>query len=88
MLSTRFFSKLSTITKLYGPQSEIELVVNTDSRTFKYGETFVALHGENFDGFSYVEQVLKNGAKAVIFSSKAGRVEIVQTLSKNYPNVL
>ena len=88
MLSTRFFSKLSTITKLYGPQSEIELVVNTDSRTFKNGETFVALHGENFDGFSYVEQVLKNGAKAVIFSSKAGRVEIVQTLSKNYPNVL
>ena len=40
-------------------KSSFELKINTDSRNFKTGETFVALVGEKFDGFNYVEDVLK-----------------------------
>lgn len=87
MLSSRFFSKMSSIVKITGPSLEIELKINTDSRSFKSDETFVALFGENFDGFNYVEQVLKIGAKAIVYTEKAGRDEIVQALSKNFPQV-
>lgn len=87
MLSSKFFPKMSSILKLTGP-AEVELVINTDSRTLKPGETFVALYGESFDGFNYVEQVLKLGARAIVFSTKDGRDQTVSSLAKNYPDVL
>jgi UDP-N-acetylmuramoyl-tripeptide--D-alanyl-D-alanine ligase len=88
MLSSRFFNSTPSILKIYGPTKEIELKINTDSRSLKSGETFVALHGENFDGFNYVEQVIKLGAKAVIYSRKDGRDLIVKGLSESHPNVV
>ena len=42
---------------------EFDLKINTDSRSFKEGETFVALVGDNFDAFNYVEKVLELGRK-------------------------
>ncbi len=87
MLASQFFPKMSSILKTTGPAA-VDLVINTDSRTFKSGETFVALHGESFDGFNYLEQVLKLGARAVVFSTKKGREQTIQNLSSLYPNVL
>src|ERR1700730_17270226 len=40
--------------------------VNTDSRTIKKGELFVALRGENFDGHKFVEDVAKKDAAGAI----------------------
>ena len=88
MLSSRFFPQITSILRVYGPTFEVELKINTDSRSLKNGETFVALYGENFDGFNYVEQVLSLGAKVIIYSKKEGRESIVQQLSKNHSNVL
>lgn len=88
MLTSRFFSKIPSLIKLTGPATEVELVINTDSRSFRRGETFVALHGENFDGFNYAEQVLKEGAKVVVYSEKAGREEIILSFAQSYPDVL
>ena len=36
--------------------------INTDSRTIKSGELFVALSGENFDGHNYCAKALALGA--------------------------
>lgn len=88
MLSSRFFSKVSSLIKLTGPGTEVELKVNTDSRTFRRGETFIALHGESFDGFNYVEQVLKEGAKVIVYTKNTGREEIILNFAKIYPEVL
>lgn len=88
MLSSRFFSKIPSLIKLTGPGAEVELIVNTDSRSFRRGETFIALHGENFDGFNYAEQVLKEGARVIVYSQKAGREEIVLGLAKKYSEAL
>jgi UDP-N-acetylmuramoyl-tripeptide--D-alanyl-D-alanine ligase len=88
MLTSRFFSKIPSLIKLTGPGAEVELVVNTDSRTLRRGETFVALNGDNFDGFNYVEQVLKEGAKVIVYSQYAGREDVIAAFTKNYPEVL
>ena len=40
--------------------------INTDSRTLKRGELFVALRGENFDGHNFVESAARAGAAGAI----------------------
>jgi len=40
--------------------------VSTDSRTLKKGDLFVALHGQNFDGHKFVEDVAKSGGAGSI----------------------
>lgn len=42
--------------------------VNTDSRSIKSGELFVALSGENFDGHNYCTKALELGAAGVVIS--------------------
>ena len=42
--------------------------VNTDSRSIKTGELFVALSGENFDGHNYCAKALALGAAGVLVS--------------------
>lgn len=46
--------------------------VSIDSRTVKDGELYVALIGENFDGHSFAESAVKNGAAAVMISHDIG----------------
>jgi len=43
-----------------------EVIVSTDSRTLRSGETFLALRGERFDGHQYVESAVQHGAAALI----------------------
>ena len=48
---------------------------NTDSRTIKRGELFVALRGDNFDGHDFVEACAKAGATgALVDRNWAGNV--------------
>jgi UDP-N-acetylmuramoyl-tripeptide--D-alanyl-D-alanine ligase len=88
MLSTKLFSKVSSILQIIGTAKELELKINTDSRTLVEGETFVALHGDSFDGFNYVEQVIKKGALVIIYSRAPNREEVVSKLVKIYPTTL
>jgi UDP-N-acetylmuramoyl-tripeptide--D-alanyl-D-alanine ligase len=44
----------------------LPFVPSTDSRTLRRGETFIALHGPNFDGHQYVKAALEAGAAAVV----------------------
>jgi len=44
--------------------------INSDTRTLKSGEVFVALKGENFDGNNFVEKAIALGALAVISEKK------------------
>lgn len=68
-------------------QNEFELKINTDSRSFQEGQTFVALVGENFDGFTYVEQVLKHKPRAIVFEEKEDRKEKLLSYETMYPEV-
>ncbi len=69
--------------------------VSIDSRTISCGDIFIAIRGENFDGHSFVNDVLKKGAVCAIvednsFSGKnevfrvENTVEFLQELAKFY----
>ncbi len=92
MVSSKLLLKLKSVKTMASAtdlkSKEFELIINTDSRSFKSGETFVALIGENFDAFNYVEGVLDLGAKVVVFNSTAEREEMLPMLAAFYPKVL
>jgi len=43
-----------------------ELRIVTDTRAIKTGDTFLALHGERFDGHAFVAQAVERGAAAIV----------------------
>ncbi|MBC7429390.1 MAG: UDP-N-acetylmuramoyl-tripeptide--D-alanyl-D-alanine ligase [Bacteriovorax sp.] len=92
MVSSKLLLKLKSIKTMVSAfdynSREFELIINTDSRSFKTGETFVALVGENFDAFNYVEGVLENNAKVVVFNSNKDREEMLFMLAAFFPKIL
>ena len=44
--------------------------INTDTRTIKPGDIFLALRGDNFDGHDYLEQAKASGAVAAIVDQR------------------
>ena len=48
------------------PSDTIFNGVSIDSRTIKENNIFFAIRGHNYDGHDYIEDALKNGAKAII----------------------
>jgi len=45
--------------------------LSTDTRKIKQGDMFFALKGDNFNGNTYAEQALNQGAKYAIIDEKA-----------------
>jgi UDP-N-acetylmuramoyl-tripeptide--D-alanyl-D-alanine ligase len=52
-----------------GHQTVVVSKVNTDSRTLKPRELFVALRGQNFDGHNFVQSAAQTGAAGAIVES-------------------
>lgn len=51
--------------------------VSTDSKTIRPGELFFALRGQNFDGHSFIEEVVEKGASgAVVEKGRVSKFEI------------
>lgn len=71
-----------------GSYSDRKISLTTDSRGIKEQNVFLALVGENFDGFNYVTSVLESGVEVVIYTDAPGREEKVETLQKSYPHIL
>lgn len=92
MVSSKLLTKLKTIKTLNCSfdhlNKEFELKINTDSRSFQTGETFVALVGDNFDAFNYIEGVLNQNAKVVVVAFKEERADLFASLSVLYPKTL
>jgi UDP-N-acetylmuramoyl-tripeptide--D-alanyl-D-alanine ligase len=63
-----------------GGAAPATLDVATDSRTTRAGQTFLALHGENFDGNRYAAEAVGRGAKLLILDNAAAMVPGVATL--------
>ena len=92
MVSSKLLFKLKTVKNITSvtdyKTTEFDLVVNTDSRSLKAGETFVALVGENFDGYNYVAGALEQNAKAVVFNSTKEREDMLPMLAAFYPKTI
>jgi UDP-N-acetylmuramoyl-tripeptide--D-alanyl-D-alanine ligase len=52
--------------------------ISTDSRTVQSGDLFFALRGENYDGHSFIDKAIENGATGVVISKGTpGREAII-----------
>ena len=67
---------------------QLNLKINTDSRNFIKDESFIALTGDSFDGFNYLEYVLEIGAKAIFYQTSNAREDLIQTLCLFYPDTV
>ena len=92
MVSSKLLTKLKSIKTLNCSfdyqKKEFDLKINTDSRSFQAGETFVALVGDNFDAFNYVEGVLNQDAKVVVINFTEERADLFSILSLFYPKII
>lgn len=73
--------KLETITRwadgelVSGDPEALVKNVCTDSRTLQKGDLFVALHGENFDGHTFVEEAGRRGAMGAVVERVTGQAQ-------------
>lgn len=62
---SNLLSKTPVITKGEIPEVKIR-AVSSDSRQVQLGDAFVAIKGENFDGFDYIPSAIEHGAALII----------------------
>ncbi|MBV8372472.1 MAG: UDP-N-acetylmuramoyl-tripeptide--D-alanyl-D-alanine ligase, partial [Candidatus Eremiobacteraeota bacterium] len=67
-------------TLLDGDSAPVHICVSTDTRTLEPGETFLALHGQNFDGHAFAADALRNGAALLVVDRPDARIEGVPAL--------
>ncbi|MBL1208745.1 UDP-N-acetylmuramoyl-tripeptide--D-alanyl-D-alanine ligase [Geminocystis sp. GBBB08] len=62
--------------------------INTDTRTLKSGEIFLALEGENFNGHNFLNQAIQVGAIALITQENYPRLESIKIPEFKVKNTL
>jgi UDP-N-acetylmuramoyl-tripeptide--D-alanyl-D-alanine ligase len=67
-------------TLLDGHGAPAEIRASTDTRAIRRGDTFVALHGLNFDGHDFTAEAVRRGAGMLLVDRPAARVEGVATM--------
>ena len=65
------------------PSEVVINAINTDTRTLKKGETFVAIAGDSFDGHAFIENAEKLGANNIIAERSQNAIQINQVLVTN-----
>ncbi len=63
-----------------GQTAPATLRANTDTRTIRPGETFVALRGERFDGHDYAAEAVRRGASMLVVDRPEARVPGIATM--------
>jgi UDP-N-acetylmuramoyl-tripeptide--D-alanyl-D-alanine ligase len=72
---------VATDARVFDAQDRPEsLDIATDTRTLEPGQSFLALHGEHFDGNAYAREAVERGAKLVVVDTEAAIVPGTTTL--------
>ncbi len=89
MIRSKHIKKSEGYIEVIGPFSEQdELFITTDSRRLEGKNTFIALYGEKFDGFNFIENLLqKSSLTHFIFEEKEGRKEQSKKWQEEFPKV-
>jgi UDP-N-acetylmuramoyl-tripeptide--D-alanyl-D-alanine ligase len=68
-LTIEQIAEFAGVVSLRGQGNEVVRNLNTDSRTVRPGELFVALRGEKFDGHRFTEDAVNRGAIGVVIEA-------------------
>jgi len=74
--------KICEANLVYGNEEEICENFEKDTRQIKKGDIYIGIKGENFDGNTFYEKALENGAKVVILEN----IEIPKEIEEKYPD--
>lgn len=83
MIDSKYLQHSNPLIKIYGKVPEGTFQVCTDSRKYEDGELFYAINGEKFDGFDYVENVLKKDCPIVVFESSEKNTKKLKDLDQS-----
>lgn len=61
--------------------------VCTDTRNYKAGELFVAISGENFNAFEYIETIANKGVKTVVFTKSHTNHELKKKYEQEFKTI-
>lgn len=81
MINSKHLNNSKFLEKVHGQLPEGDFSICTDSRKYESGQIFYAINGENFDGFDYVENVLKSVCPIVVFESNEKNLKRLETLN-------
>lgn len=84
MINDKTLLAASSIVQVDGAPPNGHFKLCTDSRNYKSGEVFVALKGENFDGFKFIETIVKNDCPVVIYNHTELNGHFIKQLSTSY----
>jgi len=74
----------SCIQQIDGITHNTEFKICTDSRQYKHGEVFVALKGENFDAFNFIETILKKECPVIVYNHCEKNKEQIRKWAQDY----
>ena len=80
MIKSNLLSSSKQVLKVIGDLGRVErLKVTTDSRKLESFNTFIALHGERFDGYNFIKDLIKeDGLQVYIFEYGDDREEQIK----------
>ncbi|NOQ96740.1 MAG: hypothetical protein GQ561_01115, partial [Calditrichae bacterium] len=68
-INIKIFLRQSAVIQKYSklPDDYYMPGISIDTRTLRKGETYIALHGDRFDGHEFIPDAIRKGASAVVF---------------------
>jgi len=88
MISKKILVNAETIQKVLGETEEMFFTISTDTRSLVFGEVFVALDGENFNGGDYLEEAINKGAAVLVYSQTEKNQMIIEQLTVDTEHVM
>ncbi len=82
MINSKELKKQKGIISIIGPDSIYHAKLSTDSRTLQKGEIFIALSGDKFDAFDYIDKICKIEPAAVIYKHSLEREKQITKLAE------
>ncbi len=90
MIKTKNLLLCSNIKEVLGDKKNLSdsYLIGTDSRNFEKGSIFLAIKGERFDGFSFVDKVLDKTNLIICESTQDNKVKAQEIISNNPDKVI
>ena len=87
MIRTEIILNSKLIKKIFNQAVKPFIEISTDTRTMKTGDAFVALAGESYDAFNFIEEVIGKGCTVFVYNHDEVRSKKTELLARQYPDI-
>src|SRR3989339_492256 len=87
MICTEIILSSKLIKKIFNQPVKPFFEISTDTRTMQAGDVFIALAGESFDAFNFIDDVICKGCAIFVYNFDESRASKTELLSIKHPNI-